>query len=68
MLCGDIAEGQSRPKRDAGARTIAAHHTRHVAADGIKSFDGSVSIHRTGMRVRLDPAQVLRSPITSLIA
>ena len=39
MLAGDIAEGQGRTERDAGARIIAAHDARHVVADGMQPFD-----------------------------
>src|SRR5262245_30247294 len=36
MTAGNVAEGQRRPKRDAGAGIIAAHDARHVVAGGIE--------------------------------
>src|SRR6186713_2535114 len=36
MTPGNVAEGQRRPKRDAGTGIIAAHDARHVVAGGIK--------------------------------
>src|SRR3954463_10919257 len=36
MTAGNVAEGQRRPKRDAGAGIIAAHDARHVVTGGIE--------------------------------
>src|SRR5215471_15346234 len=36
MTAGNVAEGQRRPKRDAGARIVAAHDARHVVAGRIE--------------------------------
>src|SRR5437868_1148797 len=55
MPASDIAEGQGRAERDAGAGIVAAHDACHVVADGIKPGDRAVSrVERAGMLVGLD--------------
>src|SRR5262249_14462482 len=56
MLAGDIAKGERRSERDAGAGIIAAHDARHVVAGGIEALDHLASrIERPRIRVGLDP-------------